>query len=441
MGAAAYFGVTKSELQSLLKEKEDLELTLPLTSAKPAITASRAWCLVGFMWVAYFLNYSDRQVVFSIFPILKSELGFTDTQLGLTGSIFLWVYAFCSPIAGQVGDHFSKRVLVVMSLVLWSGVTALTGFASSAFMLLACRALIGITESLFIPPALALTANAHGPKTRSRAIAVFDTAQLAGVVMGGSFGGFMAEHFHWRYAFFALGIFGILFAVPYSVFLKGTSEEAAVETKKSGGGLAIATLVKIPSYRFLCVVFPAFTFVLWLLYTWLPSFFYEKFSLSLADAGFTATVYLQTATLFGLLFGGVLADWLYTKTRAARSWLVCMGMLLSAPCVHLLGNTDSLLFTKVAAIGFGLGSGLFIANLMVSSFEVVPADTRASAAGCLNLIGGGVSGFAALMGGLLKGSIGIHGLMTYASLTCLGAGVLLAVGIHLYFQTDYDRVH
>jgi sugar phosphate permease len=89
------------------------------------------------MWVAYFLNYSDRQVVFSIFPILKSELNFTDAQLGLTGSIFLWVYALCSPIAGQIGDRFSKRVLVVTSLILWSGVTAFTGFATSAFMLLA----------------------------------------------------------------------------------------------------------------------------------------------------------------------------------------------------------------------------------------------------------------------------------------------------------------
>ena len=117
------------------------------------------------MWVAYLLNYSDRQVVFSIFPILKSDLGFTDTQLGLTGSVFLWVYAFCSPIAGQVGDLFSKRVLVVVSLVLWSGVTTLTGFSTSAMMLLACRALIGITESLFIPPALALTANAHTTST------------------------------------------------------------------------------------------------------------------------------------------------------------------------------------------------------------------------------------------------------------------------------------
>ncbi len=393
------------------------------------------------MWVAYFLNYSDRQVVFSIFPILKSELGFTDTQLGLTGSVFLWVYAFCSPIAGQIGDRFSKRILVVTSLVLWSGVTALTGFAISAFMLLACRALIGVTESLFIPPALALTANAHRPQTRSKAIAAFDTAQLAGVVMGAWFGGFMADHFHWRYAFFALGIFGILFAVPYSLFLKGTGEEAEVETKKSGGGLAIATLMRIPSYRVLCVIFPAFTFVLWLLYTWLPNFLYEKFSLSLLDAGVTATVYLQSATLIGLIAGGIGADWLYIRTKAARSWLVCMGLFLSAPCVHLIGNTDSLLFTKVAAIGFGLGSGLFIANLMVSSFEVVPADTRASAAGCLNLIGAAVSGFAALLGGMLKGSVGIHGLLTYASLICVAAAVFLAIGIRLYFQPDYDRVH
>ena len=66
-----------------------------------SITVRRAWLLVGFMWVAYFFNYTDRQVVFSIFPILKSELKFTDTELGLTGSIFLWVYALCSPIAGK----------------------------------------------------------------------------------------------------------------------------------------------------------------------------------------------------------------------------------------------------------------------------------------------------------------------------------------------------
>jgi MFS family permease len=393
------------------------------------------------MWVAYFLNYSDRQVVFSIFPILKSELHFTDTQLGLTGSIFLWVYAICSPIAGQIGDRFSKRLLVILSLLLWSGVTVLTGFSDSVAMLLFCRALIGITESLFMPAAVALTANAHGPKTRSRAIAIFDTAQLAGVVMGGWFGGFMAQEFHWRAAFYSLGLVGIVYAIPYLTFLRNTSEEAEVETRKAGGALAIAALVRVPSYRVLCLVFPAFTFVLWLLYTWLPNFFYEKFSLTLADAGFTATVYLQSATFVGLLLGGGVADWLYSRTKAARFWLVCGGLFLAAPCVHLVGNSDSLFLTKLAAVGFGLGSGVVMANLIVSSFEVIPADTRASAVGWLNFMGAFVSGFAALLGGLWKETVGIHHMMSYASLACAAAGILLIVGIKLHFQRDYERVH
>src|SRR5688500_2155060 len=102
--------------------------------------------LVGFMWVAYFLNYTDRQVVFSIFPVLKSELQFSDAQLGLTGSVFLWVYALCSPIMGQIGDRYSKRFLVVLSLVLWSIVTALTGLAHSAGTMLFLRGLIGLSE-------------------------------------------------------------------------------------------------------------------------------------------------------------------------------------------------------------------------------------------------------------------------------------------------------
>jgi MFS family permease len=407
----------------------------------PGISTGRAWFLVGFMWVAYFLNYSDRQVVFSIFPILKSELGFSDTQLGLTGSVFLWVYAICSPIAGQIGDRFSKRALVVLSLFLWSGVTTLTGLSHSAFTLLACRALIGITESLFMPAAVALTANAHGPATRSRAIAVFDTAQLGGVVMGGWFGGFMAQEYHWRWAFYSLGLFGILYALPYFSFLRNTSEEAQVETKRSGSRFAISALIRVPSYRILCLVFPAFTFVLWLLYAWLPNFLYEKFSLSLSEAGFAATVFLQTATFIGLLLGGVLADWLYRHTQAARFWLVACGLFLAAPCVHLVGNSASLFSTKLAAIGFGLGSGILIANLMVSSFDVIPADTRASAVGWLNFIGAFVSGFAALLGGSLRQTVGIHRLLSYSSFLCVLAGGLLLLAIRFYFHKDYERVH
>ena len=91
-----------------------------------APVARQAFVLVAFMWFAYFLNYCDRQAVFSMFPVLKSELGFSDKQLGLVGAYFLWVYGVGSFFAGQIGDKFSKRKLIVWSLALWSLVTIAT---------------------------------------------------------------------------------------------------------------------------------------------------------------------------------------------------------------------------------------------------------------------------------------------------------------------------
>src|SRR5262245_15229646 len=187
------------------------------------------------MWFAYFLNYCDRQAVFSMFPVLKSDLGFSDHQLGLVGAYFLWVYGVGSFFAGQIGDKFSKRRLIVSSLALWSLITLATGLAKSPNMLLALRALMGISEALFMPAAIALTANAFPPNTRSRAIAALTTAQILGNVGGGWFGGWMADAGHWRTAFFALGALGLIFAFPYFAFLRGFNEQTQLETRTNDG--------------------------------------------------------------------------------------------------------------------------------------------------------------------------------------------------------------
>ncbi len=312
--------------------------------AKEAIPVSSrsAWLLVGFLGVALFLNNSDRHTVFSIFPVLKADLKFTDLQLGLTGSIFLWVYAICNPIAGQIGDRYSKRKLVTWSLILFSGVTMLTGFATTPWMLLFCRALLGVTESLFMPCAMALIATAHGPGTRSFAANLFGVGEYVGVAMGGWFGSYVAQEFHWRWTFYSLGLLGILFAIPYSSFLRRFEDSSSTEPR-GGGSLSISTLIKVPTYLFLCLTFPVAFVVFWLLYTWLPVFLYEKFSLSLAEAGFTATVYLQSANFVGSLLAAALADRLYARTKASRLWVASIGFLLTAPCLYLIGNSDSLL--------------------------------------------------------------------------------------------------
>lgn len=410
-----------------------------LTSAAPQ--ARQAALLVAFMWVAYFLNYCDRQAVFSMFPSLKADLGLNDKQLGLTGAVFLWVYALGCPIAGQLGDRFSKRLLVVLSLVVWSIVTIATGFAGSAFMLLGLRAAMGISESLFMPTAIALTANAHPPALRSRAIAMLTTAQIAGTVAGSWFGGWMANRGQWRGAFFALGAVGVMYALPYFLFLRNVSEQASGDVTSTGKTLAFSVLMRVPTFLVLCVAFPIFVFGLWLLYGWLPTFLHDKFALNQADAAFNATLFLQVATAIGLLGGGLLADVLYRRTPAARLWLMVASLLLCAPCLHALGNCDTINGTRVAAAAFGLFSGLLMGNIFPAAFEVVPADTRASAVGILNFCGAAMSGFAALFGGLWKQSLGIDRLLTCTGAAYLMAGMALVFGIRHLFPRDYQIIH
>jgi len=410
----------------------------------PAITV-QAILLLGFMWFAYFLNYCDRQAVFAMFPSLKSDLGMTDQQLGLTGTFFLWVYAFGCPVAGLVGDRISKSVLVVLSLIIWSIVTVATGFARSGAELLSLRAAMGISESLFMPTAIALTASAFAPALRSRTIAILTTAQIAGTVVGSWFGGWMADQGAWRMAFFALGGVGILYAFPYFLFLRTmrfepepTKSKAATETKE-GAWESLFALITIPTYQVLCVVFPIFVFGLWLLYGWLPTFLHDKFSLSQSDAAFNATLYLQGSTAIGLLGGGVLADKLLRFTLASRYWLMVASLILCAPSLHAIGNCDTLVQLRIASVAFGLCSGLLMGNIFPSAFEVVPTQSRATAVGVLNLCGGLMSGFATLFGGLWKASLGIDRLLTFTALAYFAAGILLVAGVFRLFPRDYRK--
>lgn len=410
-----------------------------MTAAAPSHNARQAALLVAFMWVAYFLNYADRQAVFAMFPALQSDLDMTDQQLGLVGAVFLWVYAFGCPIAGQLGDRFSKRVLVVLSLVVWSLVTVATGLATSAMMLLSLRAAMGISEALFMPTAVALTANAHTPERRSRAIATLTTAQIAGTVAGSWFGGWMADRGQWRSAFFVLGAVGVLYALPYFMFLRSVHESGPAGPAKTGGTLAIAEFVRIRTFLLLCVVFPVFVFGLWLLYGWLPAFLHDKFALSQSDAAFNATVFLQGTTAVGLIGGGFLADIMYRRTKAARLWIMVASLLLCAPCLHALGSSDTLDNTRIAAAAFGLWSGLLMGNIFPAAFEVVPFHTRASAVGVLNFFGAIMSGFATLFGGLWKQSLGIDRLLTLTGVAYVVAGVALIAGTFLFFRSDYER--
>ncbi len=395
------------------------------------------WLLVGYMWFAYVLNHADRQVVYTLFPALQREFGYSDTMLGMTGALFLWVYGLCSPAAGIFGDRFPKRYLVAGSIAVWSAFTILSGLSPNGTFLLVCRALLGVSESMFMPAGFALMAAAHGPETRSKAIAIFATGQMVGVATGGSLSGYVAEHLHWRASFFILGSIGILFAFPMWRFLKRLPPDVVGEKASLVG---FTSLFKIPSLLVVTGFIAIGTFGMFLVYTWLPTFLYDKFHLGLARAGFEASVYPQIGSAIGLLTGGALADHYYRRNASSRFWIAAAGFLFGAPAIYLIGQSATLDFTRIAAIAFGFCHGFIASNQVPCAYEVVPPQLRATTIGLLNLVGGAVSGLAPYLGGLSRKTIGVDRLMGFTAILMLTAAALIVYGIARHLARDQERV-
>ncbi len=398
------------------------------------------WQLIAYLWFCYFLNHADRQVVYTLFPKLQQEFGYSDAVVGLTGALFLWVYGLCSPIAGILGDRFSKTKLIVASLGIWSFFTVLSGFSPNGVFLLACRALLGVSESVFMPAGYGLMAAAHGPQSRSRAIAIFGTSQLMGVAVGGSVSAYVGEHLNWRASFWILGAVGILFTIPLSRFFHGMPaafQEIPTRTKAPLGDFF--RLFRIPSLRIVTFFISIATFGLFLVWSWLPTFLYDKFHLGLARAGFEASIYSPVGTALGLVTGGILADRGYGRTHASRFWLIASAFFAAAPCIFLLGGSPTLAATRMAAIGFGFFAGWIAGNQAAAAFDVVPASVRASSVGVLNLIGATVSGFAPFLGGVVRRNIGVGRLMGLTGGVYLVTGLVVVYGTLRHFARDHSR--
>jgi len=397
---------------------------LASTASKP-LPASAIGLVVA-MWVAYFLNYCDRQAVFSMFPALRRDLGMDDEQLGMTGAIFLWVYGIGSLVAGWAADRWCRRRMVVGSLAIWSLVTLATGAAASGTMLLVLRGLMGISEALFMPAAIAMTASAVPAQYRSRAIASLTTAQIVGSVAGSWFGGWMTEQGHWRLAFYSMGLAGLLYALPYHLVLGSKTPSTDSTEKKASWSLAsFQQLLSTRIYCMLCIIFPIFVFGLWMLYSWTPNFLQQKFQLSTAKAAWEASFWMQAATLVGLFSGGWIADRLAQVTPRGRFWVLLASLLLCAPCLHGIGSSQTLAATQIHLAGFGLFSGLLAGNIFPAAFEVVSAENRALAVGLLNFFGALLSGFAPWSVGLWKQTLGIPRLLDLAAVAYLLAAALI----------------
>lgn len=380
---------------------------------------ARAWTLVALLWLAFLLNYVDRQAAFSIFPALERDLGFTSVALGLVGTVFIWTYAAGILIAGRLADKLPRPALVLASLVLWSLSILGSARSGSVAEFLFWRGAMGLTEALYFPAATALIASLHGSATRSRALSIHQSAQLAGSAVGGSFGGWTADHAGWRAGFASLAWLGIAYAAVLAPALGRLLSGVSVRPAGTGTSQPGQVLRSRP-LQLLAAAFFFFCGVLWMIYAWLPHHLYARHSLTMTQAGFIAAVCLQASNLAGILAGGYLGD------KFNRLGVTCAGLLLSPPFAWAVFAAPSLPLAAGAAAAFGLTAGLFQANVFSLAFDWVAEGNRGFTTGLLNAAGGAAGGAGILLAGYYRESLGVPLTIATAAAATFLAGLALA---------------
>lgn len=361
------------------------------------------WYVIAMLWFVCFLNYADRQAIFSLFPLLSVEFRLSDVQLALVGSSFMWAYAIFGPVAGWLGDYLSRKWLILAGLIFWLCITAATIFTHQFWQLVSLRGLNGIAEAVYFPAAMSLISSYHDATTRSRAMSLHQSAVYAGTIGGGIVASWFGEHFGWRSNFFCFGILGFILCIVLILLLREPHTEPSLKIAKPTVTLHdIATqILGAPSVLRLIVAFIGANFVAMVFMVWLPTFLYSKFHMTLAKAGMNATLYLQLAAVAGVLTGGAFADSFAAHSRGGRMQTQALGLLIGMPFLVLAGLTPSLYWLIFAMIGFGFCKGIYESNIWASLYDVVLPHQRATAVGVMNSLGwlgGGIAPLAVAFG-------------------------------------------
>ncbi|HLO82314.1 MAG TPA: MFS transporter [Chitinophagaceae bacterium] len=384
---------------------------------------NRAWITVALLVVVAALNYLDRTMITTMRSSILQEIPMTEAQFGLLSSVFLWVYGLLSPFAGFVADKFNRSKVIIVSLIVWSGVTWLTAHASTFNELLLTRALMGISEACYVPAALALIADYHGTKTRSLATGIHMAGIMAGQSLG-FVGGWIAEEHSWNTSFTILGIFGIVYAVLLVAILRDPAqkinEEASVKKPAVNLKEGVGIMFKDPSFIKVLIYWSLLGVVSWLVMGWLPTYYKEQFSLSQTAAGIYATGYLYPVSLAGVIIGGLIADRWSRKNKRARILLPVLGMLIAAPFIFMATVTSILPVAIVFFMVYAFTRAFTDANMMPILCMIVDERYRATGYGILNMFSTIVGGLALYAGGILRDAqINLSYIYQFAGVTML----------------------
>ena len=414
-------------------------------SWKPASSWYK-WEMVTLLWVAFFLNQGDRQVFSSVIPLIREGLGLSDVQIGWIVTIFTIFYGVLVPVAGFVGDDATqKRWIVFLSLFTFSLGTLLTGTANGLILLIAFRSIAtGAGEAFYYPASNSLIGQYH-KNSRAQAMAIHQTANYTGIVVGGGLAAWIGQTFGWRMSFFTFGIFGAVWALLIALRFRNDRVDAVNE------GTIASTIQKVslfdaikntcnkPTLWLLSLAFGGMVFVNIGFLTWMPTFLYEKFDLSLANAGFSSMFYHHLLAYVGVLAGARFADRMVKRRKQIRMEVEYLGLLLGAPFIFLMGTTDTLWIAYIGLAGFGFFRGIYDSNLFAALFDVIDPKYRSTATGIMLSIAFIIGSFSSVILGWLKQTINLSTGIASLSFVYIVSAIVIFVATKVFFNKDYHN--
>ncbi|WP_152270276.1 MFS transporter [Agriterribacter humi] len=352
------------------------------------------WLVVGLLWVVALLNYMDRQMLSTMQPSMMIDIGELREarDFGRLMAIFLWIYGFMSPVAGMIADRINRKWLIVISLFVWSGVTYMMGYCENFNQLYWLRAIMGVSEALYIPAGLSLIADYHTSKTRSLAIGIHMTGLYMGQALGG-FGATIASNYSWQSAFHYFGIIGIVYSFILILFLhekkspEPTHATHNITKEKASLFKGLGLLFSNIAFWIILFYFAVPSLPGWGVKNWLPTLFAKNLSIDMSLAGPLSTITIAASSFLGVIFGGILSDRWVQKNIRGRIYTSAIGLALTIPSLLLVGYGHSMFHVIGAAFCFGFGFGMFDANNMPILCQFVSSKYRATAYGLMNMTG------------------------------------------------------
>ncbi len=402
----------------------------PASASRPPLPAS-AWMAVALLWFAAAFNYLTRTTLTTMRATVVHDIAMTDAQFGLLTSAYLACYALACPFGGFFADRFSRRQVVLVSVLTWSAITLLTTQARTAEQFVVMRALLGLSHGFYIPAAVSIIVDLHRGPTRAFAAGLHMSGLVVGSTIGG-LGGWLAEQHGWRYAYTAIGLPSLLYVAVLAFFLREPTREYltadAIAQRPASIRLADAcrNLARTGPYLVFMASYTLQGAVSWVVIGWMPTVVSEQFHLGQGAAGFSTLAFFFIPQTIGLVAGGFWSDRWSAANPLSRILLPAVAILLVGPVFLVTAWVHSMSLTLASLSLYGFAMGILGANVMPIICLVVDARYRATAQGIINAcaaVGGGVSIY--VVGALRDAGTAVGLILTMAGLGVVLCGFLL----------------